>query len=285
MKSREYIDIFSSGRESEKVSKKLKEFEESERKRLVEDVKKSPEFQKFLESIDFELLRSLFEDVIKRTGLDLKGANFLGPDRITSEMFSDNNHGEYRIDSNLIGLSYIGVKKRSELKGLNLNLLLLRGFIHEETHAVSKSACYGTGDVRTGFQTNTRASWILLDEAVTEKLSGEVFEEYLRTKPDFANHDDKQIFRVGYNSIYSQGIKLLELLIDRISKDQGVPIEVVWTGLVRSKLEGESLWEEETREFFNSISPDFFERLQKATTKEDVEYLIQKLTQSLPSTP
>ena len=270
-----------------KESKKwVREHEESARKKFVEGGEKNAELEKLLQTIDFKLLKSLFEEVVKRTTLDFSGFNFLGLDRIAHKT-EEGSDAEYFIGLNLIGFDFKRVKSAAEKIGFDVKLLLLRLLCHEEAHAVAKSICYGLRGIpafqslKSGLQEVSQSNWALLDEAVTEKLSGEVFIDYLRGNPDFATKDAVQKFheKYAYAAIYSDAVKLLDTLTQRISRDSGMPEEEVWRGFVRSKLEGEDLWKTETKEFFDSVSPEFFKKLMKARFA-DLEILIEQLRQT-----
>ncbi len=120
----------------------------------------SPEFKKFLESIDFKLLKKIFHEVATRCGISKEAFNFIEPERIVRKevdgfsgqllpMYNSIMLREPMTDTNY---GWLGAqekerqrqrdRQRSEkLAGVyeNPERDLLHTLIHEETHGVSRN--------------------------------------------------------------------------------------------------------------------------------------------------
>src|SRR3989344_6838110 len=97
IKSREFLNAFSGKPVKKKTVQKL---QEAHKEGLIEGTFESPEFQRFLGEVDFNLLRSLFEELIKKTELSVREINFLGADKIINHQILPNLNAAYDILSN-----------------------------------------------------------------------------------------------------------------------------------------------------------------------------------------
>lgn len=173
--------------------------EETARIKLVERAGKNLELAEAVEQFDFGTLRSIFEKIAEKSGFDPKLMNFIGPERIAHSSLTL-GIAAYSAYENIIGISYQELKRSAEELGVNLEVAIIHTICHEETHATSKVECRGleqwwgdpkaklmsrrigkVGYIRLIQERNKPDDFLfnLFGEGVTEKLSREVFREYI----------------------------------------------------------------------------------------------------------
>lgn len=273
----------------------LNNFTQEEEKKFDTSEKKESDFEeknitleKFLDKVDFNTLRMIFEDYLRKSGISPEKFNFLGPEKIKymkgwdAAFFADNS---IRMNTDVGKNLLMAINT-----GLAPDLLNLHKLIHEEVHAISHNSRMEhsptEAEYRSGYQkTKTIFTDIgndtvqvdnshffrLFDEAVTERLAREITVRYLEKYPNFTNNASKYIYKNINNhpgaDIYQPEVDLLEALITRLSVETELSEELIWQGIIRSKMEGFSFYEDNMHELFDElVGKDFTNRLKSVNT-------------------
>ena len=265
--------------------------------------KKDQKLEKFLKKVDFHLLKIIFDDYAKKSGVAPADVNFLGPEKIFYKKgrgahFSSNNTISMNADITLD--SAVGISS-----GIPPDLLRLRNLIHEEVHAVSFRNSVKHSETESEYSSGYKSAkevitekgngviqideihfFRLFDEAVTERLAREITKRYLETHPEFTNAVSRNIYaHLDKNpniDIYQVEVDLLEALIKRLSIETGLSQEMVWEGLIRSKLEGFFFFDDGMQELFDElVGPDFAIKLKSVNTLQG----LRDLTKMIESAP
>ena len=262
--------------------------EEEARLERVEKVKQSEDLRSFLKEVDFRILRNIFERFVEKSQVDSHTLNLIKSDRISSRTGGwGNSIGSYSSTENIIGLDFDRLKTvYDNHQEINIRLAALFALIHEEVHATSKVQFRGLEvspdysrhrEDRSGYHVSIlrreRADpnerpihedlYKDFDEAVTEKLALEVFEEYI-TATGFSTRDAVAKFRDLRTkhpediSPYEKNLLFLETLIERITHEIWVSHDLVWRAIIRGKYEGEDFQDPELRSAFSDMLGDDF---------------------------
>ncbi|MBI2035297.1 MAG: hypothetical protein HYT12_01290 [Candidatus Liptonbacteria bacterium] len=281
-KSREIFDQLGNPRKKEDVERA----EERARLQMVENAPKDPELQEFLANIDFGLLKSIFQKIAEKSGIDPKTLNFLERERISPLVPDWTSAGCYFPDKNIIGISASRIAKIAEDLGAPENLLLLSTLCHEETHATSKVMCSGSDNINdfpikiktlTGYHSSTREQessgapskrnslFQLFNEGVTEKLAREVLKLYIASFGEgtgVVKKFEKMQKEIPEELPYTVAIKFIETFSKRLAYETHVSEDSAWRALVRGMYEGEDMLNWELwKELDMLITPGFVERL------------------------
>lgn len=193
--------------------------------------------------------------------------------------------GRYNSLTNIIILS---PEKMRELFPNNEPLLtVLAVLAHEETHAVIKNQI--TADIQitrngnnekrkintldgiNGYRKND--NFRSFNEGMVEKLSREVRDRYVATKPDLLKISDPK-----KTEVYNFEVDIVNALIKRISKEVGVSEQTVWQGFIRGLFEGENLQDPELLEAFNAMfDKEFIEKLSRVESDKDCVAIINTI--------
>lgn len=302
-------EIFKASGEPEKAER-VAEMDELGR-REAESVKKNPELEKILSKVDFDLLKSILQRVAARSNINPDTLNFLGPARIAHQAHDWAAAGTYHPGKNTIGLSYERIQNRAEDFNLDINFVTLALLFHEEVHATSKVKCLGLESQLGQYPFKKRMQigyrqhiveikspedlykpallYDLFNEGVTEKLSREVFSEYVRRIGRFDKKDIQRYENAWYERpeemSYEIPMELVETFINKISDAAGIGRKTVWHALIRGMYEGEEFQDQELRTLFSElIAPDFLNRLAQANTAR-LRKLILELREEKISKP
>src|SRR3989338_6640415 len=301
MKNREFL--YQSGEPVE--PERVREFEAKERLDLMERFKKDPEMEGVLGRVKFDVLRSIFARYAKKVGIAETDLNILNADYIHSGTLI----GEYQVGENLIALSSKGIEKGyAGFAGFRLDLAILKMLTHEETHAVSGARILGYHEYQkeqrkedyhvekqSGYQRFfAKGKWKELpsksqrlfsnfNEGIVEKLSQEVFLQYLEEDTDFAGKKDGEIFiqQLKENPAflsYEKEVALVDALVLRLAKEIEVPKEIIWRSFVRGLFEAERFEDEEMHKAFSEMfSEDFVKRLSTFSSNEEYRQLLDEI--------
>lgn len=274
--------------------------------------------EEFLKEIDFKSLKSIYEEIYIKVGIDPEKLNFPGD--------NPNNIGELRtswlntflrsgtaegIYNNITNRIHIRLEDKAEdlREDISSKIAVLHTLIHELNHAASDWQKGFKGVWQGGYGRGN--SFRGLNEAVTERLAQEISVEYIR-RTAFAgglgawkalaeNHlqtyphlikesgvDPKiQIYRVFFDrefGSYKAEREVLQKMIEIIGQDAGVAKETVWQGFVRSYFEQERLDNPELRALLDEVfHPGFIKKLKGfKDDKKSIEELFDKqFTESL----
>lgn len=298
--SRKSREVFLNSGEPED-NEQRKEREEAARIRLVEKKEKDPELEEVIKQVDFGVLRKIFEEIAEKSGLNPRLMNFIRPERIAHWSLSVGAAGSYSVYENIIGISYQELKKWAKQLNISPQIVAIHILCHEETHATGKVECRGLeqwwadpnlkqmskkmGFARIIEERNKPIDFLfhLFDEGVTEKLSREVLQEYIR-RADFQNKEAiagirRVLVEKPIEMPYAVPVKFVEALIAKISHETGINQSVVWQAIIRGMYEGEDFKDPELRDLFaETISPDFLDKLAGADQPYKLDELMSVLT-------
>lgn len=253
--------------------------------------KENPELSKIIEQIDFHTLRSIFEETVRKCGVDPSSLNFVASERIVHASL-DPSGACYMARENAIGLSYDKIKDVAARLEIDPELLALDCICHEETHATARVEHHLGGQVGTklGFQRveNDGVLFSIFNEGVTTKFGREVFREYVhRTniKNDEGVEGLENALRKDTSFFWGDSVRLVDALITKLSYETGVSKEVVWGAIVRGMFEGIDLDSTPLNDLFSEIiAPNFIDKL---ATMDDltIEGLIEELALSEQTPP
>lgn len=234
------------------------------------------EKKEFLEHIDFATLRQLFVEHYQKSGLVKNEINFLGPEGI-----SFNNHtnfcGYYDPNENYISIpNPTLIQKKIDIKQQdgdwvkknygNVTLHALHCLIHEETHATSGNRCASTDpteESQSGYQKGRK--FTAFDEGVVEKLAREITVSYLdRTGVSSSETATlkENLQKNSKETVYSDAVKMIDVIIDRITDKTGVQKTTVWQAIIKGLFEGETFNSPEVRGLFTqSFGENFLNQL------------------------
>lgn len=197
-----------------------------------------------------------------------------------------------------------------------LKLALLAVVVHEEAHAVTHRSCeewiddprvdfgkdlfsykggyfkrlksgYTQKDIEEMVRSNFRVGtyFQLFNEGVVEKISKEVFYEYIKTS-GMVTQAELEIFKRFYQKkgSYVKVVELIDALIKKISVSQGQPAGTVWHAFIRSALQGDDLDSKDIAELFSSAAGrETFEKIKQLVVgEEDTALEIKKYLEISP---
>lgn len=261
---------------------------------LEANLEKAPSLEAFLEVVDLDTMREIYEEIAEKSGVDPESIGFVEEDKIYSDK-SMVNTGIFNRRDQTIGLNAKQIEMLSTENvvyeaGRDRNLMYLATLCHEEAHAVSHlnvgklEDIHGTlglvqgVDIRSGFHEVNELeiggkklglvgenNFRVLNEGVTEKLARQVFREYQSRNPIVDVEEEKRDPKI-YEITYRFPVAMVEGLVERISSECDVGEDLVWNALVRGYMDGLNLREEELNEALSEIiSGDAVERLSNMT--------------------
>ena len=265
-----------------------------------EKKKHEGELKDFIGKVNFVLLEKLFLDVAEKCGIEKAKLSMVNEADI---VIGRAGLGSARFDSKKGKINRIKIES---LFG-SIDVYYLQTLIHEEAHAVSKNVCIGevtekslleemrkTGEYpiwvdrgNPGYQQtglwrsfNTldespdspykakRDVFHLLNEALVERFSREITQQYLEADQNF----DRDIVRKYREVIsnkkldlsYVHESALLESIIIKIASTAGMPERTVEQAFYRALLEGELFEDDEVVELFQkTFGPNFLNEIAK----------------------
>jgi hypothetical protein len=241
-----------------------------------------PEIREIIREIDFESLRTIFEEYASRSGIDPAEVNFIESAKIKSSKLSALTIGAYNVSTKELNLSEKGLQLGFKLDSESDKAArVLSTLIHEEAHAFGGDGhTEHEGDSlfgllknkwqtdRSGFIQVSKSESSLIDptekfrwfnEGVVDELASEVYTEYIRREGTQPLDEDKSMdFKDGY----PLARLFVRSLRDRIAEESGVPSEVVWHSIIKLYAEGGDIVQGEVREALDEVfSEKFIDRL------------------------
>lgn len=183
-------------------------------KRIAAKEEQGTGTKEFLQTINFGLLKQIFEEEYQRSGLDISQMNFLEPDQIYSNA-GWGNAGEYDAQANLLALDADSFKRFAEKRSLDSRMMLLQGLCHEMAHAIQKTEVhvgahrkydYDSVGYRRVIDASTtddsskaklKDVFINFSEGVTDRIGMEVSEHYAK-QSGFAESSIYREVREGF---------------------------------------------------------------------------------------
>ncbi len=242
--------------------------------------------ERLLQKIDFELLRTIFSEEISRSGMNPASINLRTvDDGIKLDIIKESADAGYMPWTNEIKIDPEKISEYKSGKGANFENEIFGALCHEETHAISRRPHTGIllielfrfllnkPTMQVGVEYSTRSdetSFNILNEAITDTVAEEVYDEYIRRSGDrslFGDHAGTSEFPRTY--IY--GRIVLRAFISALVRATDIPEEVVWGGIKRSFFSGANLASRElTRLYEEILGINAAEIMRNPTSSHDV---------------
>ncbi len=111
-----------------------------------------------------------------------------------------------------------------------------------------------------------RENFLYLNEAVTDTIAQEIYEEYLQRTGDREYFDSE---RAGYHEAYLGSRVLTKASVEIIASATGIPSEKVWEGFIQGYMSGVDLNSRELRESIEEVLfPGFMSKIKNAKSEE-----------------
>ncbi|MDB5259865.1 MAG: hypothetical protein JWN37_96 [Candidatus Nomurabacteria bacterium] len=217
--------------------------------------------QEDLERVDFDLLRTIFEEIYKKAGLDEKDMEFVKKEDIKYfydafyfaatagiEPIVDKSTGEKMGERSALHFNPANFKFITPIlnEKLRKRLITLKLLIHEQVHTTQFSG-YEDFEEKDGTSISAEVSGltsndenfnrtrVAFNEGLVEKIADKVLEEYLRRS------GNSSMIEEGYYRTYDIGRMLIDILIHKIHVYSGVPEDQVFNALVRASYDGQDI--------------------------------------------
>lgn len=228
---------------------------ESSTERIKEDLQK----------VDFDLLRSIFEEIYQKAGLGIDEMEFIKKEDIEffydvfyfaatagTEPVIDRNTGEIVAERSALHFNPANFKFITPVlkEKLRKRLLTLKLLIHEEVHTTQFRG-YQEFEEKDGTPIHADVSGltsndeyldrirVAFNEGLVEKIADKVMEEYLKRS------GNSHMIQEGYYKTYDIGRMLIDILIHKIHTYSGVPEDQVFNALVRASYDGQDILDDE----------------------------------------
>lgn len=300
---------------TEKIGGASPEEINQEQEELQEDCRlKYPEATQLLDSIvdeiDQEALKDISAEYAQRAGVESRRLNHVERDRIfmlDEKDFPAAAVMAYNTFSNSIGVNTPYFDARFREHEEHILATFSRLYIHEQTHASGVVGCVvleeggggqeenteiriGTGfDVmykkmssRTGDGYGESRIFELFNEGITERISDEVFLEYVRrTAPEWIGGVSEAASLIESTMLhdrtsYGAARHFLMALTSALAEGVGVPEDVVWRGFVRQYYSGELRQDEIIDLLDRTFGPEFSHTLMNVKSAADIRELALK---------
>lgn len=251
------------------------------------------DMRNILERIDFDLLNDIFNNVTRGINVEHKALSL--EDFVLEKGYPTDrdNKGLYDPRTGKIKLFAYGfVEEHGKLSSIEV----FRSSIHEGTHKLARTRYrssfqqeggylkvsidpYGTEkEIERAIKKGNMPRhhiFLMLNEAVTEKIAREVLVEYLMRSHEFADSKEADIYSHKLKEVspdfenysnYEPEVFVLESMIEKISKEMGIDETAIWEAFKRGYFEeGPSLFEDKevARGFEEVFSKDFLDNLSK----------------------
>lgn len=276
---------------------------------------KDSEFDQTKEQIDWDVIKSIFEDIAQKSGIDPKDLNFIGANKVLNCKIFEGGYsggkeiiGRYSAMGNFLVVNSDQIRQTAKEKGVDAKLMTLDTMLHEMCHAAShhthsitrnfnnefftgKNEIEYTGAYRSSkdsdkikfnqvSESKSESLGDALDEAIIEKMATDIFREYAKRVglTDKKSLDDYQEKFLGDEKReHNRLVKFIEKLCELIAKKTGVDQEIVWKGFVRGSFYKKTLSDPEIQQWFaQAFSPTFLVEIGNAKKAEELFGLIEK---------
>lgn len=221
--------------------------------------------QEDLEQVDFDMLRTIFEEIYRKTGLDVGDMEFVKKEDIEFfyDMFSfgatagmepvvEKITGEKIGERHVLNFNPANFKFITPILNdkLRKRLHTLKLLVHEQVHITqgdgveefktedgTSISAYFSG--LTSYDNNLNRTRVAFNEGLVEKIADKVLEEYLRRS------GNSSFIQEGYYKTYNIGRMLIDILIHKIHSYSGIPEDQVFNALVRASYDGQDILDDE----------------------------------------
>jgi len=256
------------------------------------NITQKSKLEKTLKLIDFDALKSTFENHALQSGANVDKMHFVQKENIKETkglkhlLMAEGTYNtvdkNISIDEKAIN---IATKIQNLEKGSKLSLenAIFSAVCHEETHAVSfqehieltESLFGSSSERRIGYQTSKETklgnislapnrAFVIFNEGITDKIGEEVYEMYHKNTETEALKKDEP-----YLAIYPVARTLVDTITKKISDECNIEKKEVWQGMVRGYYEGASFKDNEViKRLFEDVVPNrFFETMAKTQSE------------------
>lgn len=271
-----------------------------------------PELNKLKNSIEWDVFWKIVNEIAVKAGIDPKQLNVLNKNSIigidgfprTQEDNID-TLGVYAPHLNAILINYDLIKKTAKDEKVSEDLTAIHSIFHELVHsfsnfqfthkeltvghdtvgAVSTNMGYYSSDVAVGIRrdqvvySNGTKKFQLVNEAVTENLSNDIFSEYLQRTGSYSKNEIDTYQKTLNESefyIYNELVRGLKKMCDMVGKKTGVQGNIVWQGFIRGIFYNKTLEDKTIKKWFaDAFSPTFLDTLSELKEIEDFSTLMK----------
>ncbi len=247
------------------------------------ECQRSPELEKILKEFDFNLLKSILKRHLALSGVNPEQLNFLGLESI-NEAKEPFRFAWYDPFGNVINISFKKIVLACKFYKRNVNILIYQILIHEEVHAASKISSIqkpGNTSMELGYsryESPIYRAWMAVNEAMTEMLARDIFEEYNIAVNLLSSEDRLKTKGIEENEgAYVLERKFVKLFISKLSMLTEIDEKDIKNAFIRGMFEGASLEEDDIKEFLTShFSTDFLKKV-KSSSKRAIELATAEL--------
>ena len=271
--------------------------------------------ESFLEKVDFSLLRKSIQDILDELNIDYNEVdlgfvekqniqsvsnlkkilhiNIVGRMRSNDNEASVRNRQSIELNDLHVKLAEFFINDRSDSPTINFDSLLMMVLCHEEIHAISKNK---TSDwQKKNYMLNERKRsggfarvneeqhrlfkkskirevfFASLDEAVTDMLGEELYNRYIT--------EQNSIVKFPYLRAYKRSRSLVDIFLDKVSKECQIERTEVLKMLFKAKILGGDLEGQRVQQLFRGLLPkNFFNRAKKVSEKNYIKIALLKRT-------
>src|SRR3989339_524861 len=256
---------------------------EDKRAQLKEEEVRDEEIMTLLSQIDFDYINQILRAECKKAGSDV--LDDLSIDKKTFFLMKkadDCGLAEHHFISRLIELFPENIRKKAIAHGVELKTLLLFTIFHEIVHAYSFTDVRGAKELiesgATGniikemfvfWRMEKQTECELFDEGVTNKLALEFLKRYRQFHPgSISKIELDKLFNAFCSSdnmeVDSKATRLVNEVINDISRESMVDVNTVWQAIKRGKLGVENIHDEETAKIMQAeLSPDVYAKIRR----------------------
>ena len=252
--------------------------------------KENPEFEALLAKVDFVWIKSAFREILIKSSVDPERLNFVDPELIISDN-SIEDVANHNVMTGAITVNLDRIKEATSNKSdIGILQSLIMVLLHEEVHAFSRNKCFGYFEydyegkrkikIQSGYTRHEAVvkgreeiidsshSFELFDEGVTEKLSRELVVSYFGGHTDLGDVKAVRSFYEDDDKVkhYNLGVSLVEAMMAKIANESGVSGDMVWQSIIRGKIDGENLSDNDFKDLFaETFTEKFIEDLARAS--------------------
>jgi len=268
-----------------------------------------PELDKLKSEVEWDVFWKIVEEIAVKSGVDPKVLNRVSPKTITGikdakshgiSLEGESIAGLYNFSLNFIGIDYSTVKNDAERYGLNEKIHALLLIFHEYVHSFSavtwngqamESGPFSVEVVETSLgyeriknittktgsreeQLKPEKNFWYLNEAVTDGLAYDIFNEYAQRTGGFSKSDidsyQKALIKSNISD-YPYIVGSIKIMCGIVAKRVGVDRATVWNSLVRGIFDNGTIETDEMKKYFSeTFDNKFLPRLSQIKKVEDM---------------
>lgn len=243
-------------------------------------VLKDPEIIHILNAVNFNTLRTIFNEHAIKSGVNSDNVTLVEREHIKKGGNFSDHMGIYRFETNDIHLNEGAINLFStQDTAPDKVAFVLSTLFHEETHALvgfkrteqEEDALFGllrkrTVFVKSGFQEAQKSYFIgnlgestvkmcWFNEGMVDEMASDIFTEYLKRDPMKTLNPKKEM---GFVEHYPLACLFVRCFREQIAEVSGVPEEIVWNAMIHHYINNDSLFKDEIKEALEEVFSDQF---------------------------